>query len=67
MLWCTNIMGPSLREIFRGMGLKMAYYVDWIRIERRLSSPLRALARWGFVDLECRQRENGHRFWYNAY
>jgi len=26
-----------------------------------------ALARWGYVDLERRQGEEGHRFWYNAY
>ena len=26
-----------------------------------------ALARWGFVDLEKRQREEGHKFWYNSY
>jgi hypothetical protein len=42
-------------------------YVDWIRVERRLSSSLRALTRWGFVALERRQREEGHKFWYNAY
>jgi hypothetical protein len=56
-----------LREIARDMELEMASYADWIRVERRLSSSLRALARWGFVDLERRQREEGHRFWYNAY
>jgi len=26
-----------------------------------------ALARWGSVALERRQREEGHKFWYNAY
>jgi len=45
----------------------MASYADWIRVERRPSSSLRALARSGFVDLERRQREEGHKFWYNAY
>ena len=49
------------------MELEMASYVDWIRVERRLSSSLRALARWGLVALERRQREEGQRFWYNAY
>ena len=49
------------------MELEMASYADWIRVERRLSSSLRALARWGFVDQERRQREEGHKFWYNAY
>jgi len=32
------------------MELEMASYADWIQIERRLSSLLRALAKWGFVD-----------------
>ena len=49
------------------MELEMASYVDWIRVERRLSSSLRALGRWGFVALEKRQREEGHKFWYNTY
>jgi hypothetical protein len=57
----------SLKEIALAMELEMASYADWIRVERRLSSSLRALARWGFVDLERRQREEGHKFWYNAY
>jgi len=57
----------SLKEIAQDMELEMASYADWIRVERRLSSSLRALARWGFVALEKRQREEGHRFWYNAY
>jgi hypothetical protein len=57
----------SLKEIARDMELEMASYADWIRVERRLSSSLRALARWGFVDQERRQREDGHKFWYNAY
>jgi len=57
----------SLKEIAQDMELEMASYADWIRVERRLSSSLRALARWGFVDQERRQREEGHKFWYNAY
>ena len=57
----------SLKEIALAMELEMASYADWIRVERRLSSSLRALARWGFVDQERRQREEGHKFWYNAY
>ena len=57
----------SLKEIAQDTELEMASYADWIRVERRLSSSLRALARWGFVALERRQREEGHRFWYNAY
>jgi predicted transcriptional regulator len=57
----------SLKEIAQDLGLEVSSYVDWIRIERRLSSSLRALARWGCVALERRQRERGHKFWYNAY
>ena len=57
----------SLKEIANEMGLDITAYVDWIRVERRLSSSLRTLARWGFVALERRQREEGQRFWYNAY
>ena len=57
----------SLKEIANEMGLEITTYVDWIRVERRLSSSLRALARWGLVALERRQREEGQRFWYNAY
>ena len=49
------------------MGLDISRYVDWIRAERRLSRSLRALARWGLVALERRQRDDGQRFWYNAY
>ena len=36
----------SLKEIALAMELEMASYADWIRVERRLSSSLRALARW---------------------
>jgi len=57
----------SLKEIAQAMGFEISSYIDWIRIERRLSSSLRSLARWGWVALERRQREEGHRFWYNAY
>jgi predicted transcriptional regulator len=57
----------SLKEIAQSLGLEMNSYVDWIRIERRLSSSLRTLARWGCVALERRQRDDGHKFWYNAY
>jgi predicted transcriptional regulator len=57
----------SLKEIANEIGLDINRYVDWIRAKRRLSSSLRALARWGLVALERRQREEGHKFWYNAY
>ena len=50
-----------LKEIANEMGLDITAYVDWIRVERRLSSSLRALARWGFVAFERRQREEGNK------
>jgi len=57
----------SLKDIANEMDLDITSYVDWIRVERRLSSSLRALTRWSWVALERRQREEGHKFWYNAY
>ena len=57
----------SLKEIANEMGRDINSYVDWIRVERRLSSPLKALTRWGLVALERRQRDDGHKFWYIAY
>jgi hypothetical protein len=57
----------SLKEIAQDMGLELDSYANWIRAERRLSSSLRSLARWGWVASERRQNEEGHKFWYNAY
>ena len=57
----------SLKEIAIEMGLDITSYVNWIRAERRLSSSLRSLTRGEWVALERRQREEGHKFWYNAY
>ena len=57
----------SLKEIAQAMDLDISSYVDWIRIERRLSSSLISLIRWGWVAYVHRQKEDGHKFWYNAY
>ena len=57
----------SLKEIASEMDLDISRYVDWIRAERRLSRSLGALTRWGWVALERRLKEEGHKFWYNAY
>jgi len=57
----------SLKDIAQAMGLEISSYIDWIRIEKRLSSSLRTLARWGCVAIDRRQRDDGHKFWYNAY
>ena len=57
----------SMREIAEVMDLEMTSYIDWIRAERGLARSLRALIKWGWVACDRRQRENGHKFWYNAY
>jgi len=57
----------SLKEIAQALGLELNSYMDRIRAKRRLSSSLRSLAKWGWVASDRRQREEGHKFWYNAY
>jgi len=57
----------SMKEIAQAIGLEISTHTNWIRAERRLARSLRALIRWGWVAYDKRQRENGHRFWYNAY
>ncbi len=57
----------SMKEIAQTMGIEISTYVDWIRAERSLSRTLRALIKWGWVACDRRQREEGHKFWYNAY
>jgi hypothetical protein len=49
------------------MGLEITSYVDWVRAERRLVRALGALIKWGWVACDERQKEEGHKFWYNAY
>jgi predicted Rossmann fold nucleotide-binding protein DprA/Smf involved in DNA uptake len=57
----------SITEIAQAMGLEISSYVDWIRAERRLVRALGALTKWGWVACDNRQKEEGHKFWYNAY
>jgi hypothetical protein len=57
----------SIKEIAMAMGLEISSYVDWVRAERRLVRALGALIRWGWVACDERQKEDGHKFWYNAY
>lgn len=57
----------SMKEIALDMGMQISSYTDWIRAERSLSRVLRALVKWGWVACDRRQKEEGHRFWYNAY
>ena len=57
----------SIKEIAQAMGLEISSYVDWVRAERRLVRALGALIKWGWVACDERQKEEGHRFWYNAY
>ncbi|VVB63369.1 Uncharacterised protein [uncultured archaeon] len=57
----------SLKEIAQAMGLDISSYINWIRVERRLSSSLRALIKWGWVARVRKQKDGVPRFWYNAY
>lgn len=57
----------SIKEIAQAMGLEISSYVDWVRAERRLARSLGALTKWGWVAYDNRQKEEGHKFWYNAY
>ena len=57
----------SIKEIADAMGLKISSYVDWVRTELRSVRALGALMKWGWVDCDERQKEEGHKFWYNAY
>jgi transcription initiation factor IIE alpha subunit len=57
----------SLREIAEAIGLEISTHTDWLRAERSLARILRALIKWGWVACDRRQREDSHRFWYNAY
>ena len=60
MRWPWQIARPAEPRMAvsgKAMELEMASYADWIRVERRLSSSLRALARWGFVDSGDADRE----------
>jgi predicted transcriptional regulator len=57
----------SMKEIAQAMDLEISSYTDRIRIQRGLARSLRALIKWGWVNCDRRQREEGHKFWYNAY
>ncbi len=57
----------SLKEIAIAMGLDVSSYTAMARTKRQLSRILRALIRWGWVDCDQRQNENGHKAWHNAY
>ena len=57
----------SIKVIAQAMGLEISSYVDWVMAERRLVMALSALIRWGWVAYDERQKEEGHKFWYNAY
>jgi len=57
----------SINEIAQAMGLEISSYVDWVRAERRLVRALGALTKWGWVACDVRQKEEGRKFWFNAY
>ena len=56
-----------MKEIALAMGLDISSYTAMARTKRQLSRILRALIRWGWVDCDQRQSENGHKAWHNAY
>jgi hypothetical protein len=55
----------SIKEI--AQGLEISSYVDWVRAERRLVRALGALMKWRWVACDERQKEEGRKFWCNAY
>ncbi len=57
----------SVREIAQAMGIEITSYMDWVRTRAAVVGALGALIRWGWVACDERQREEGHKFWYNAY
>jgi len=63
----SKVGAKSLREIALAMGLEISTHMDWGRAERSLARSLRALAKWGWVALDKRQRDEGHGSWYNVY
>jgi hypothetical protein len=57
----------SMKEIAEAIGLEISTHTDWLRAERSLARILRSQIKWGWVACDRRQREDGHKFWYNAY
>jgi hypothetical protein len=57
----------GLKEIAQKMGLDISSYMGWVRAERRRSSALRTLKKWGWVEYDRRQMACGHKFWHNVY
>jgi DNA-binding HxlR family transcriptional regulator len=57
----------SLKEIAYAMGLDTSSHTDWIRTQRTLARVLRTLIKWGWVDRDQRQSDNGKKFWHNTY
>jgi hypothetical protein len=53
----------------RAFGEKAIYVLidSDFRAERRLVRALGVLIKWGWVACDNRQKEEGHKFWYNAY
>jgi predicted transcriptional regulator len=57
----------SMNEIALAMGLDISSYTSMGRTKRHLSKTLRALIKWGWVEYDVRQNENGNKAWYNIY
>jgi predicted transcriptional regulator len=57
----------SMNEIASAMGMEISSYTAMGRTKRQLSKTLRALIKWGWVDYDVRQNENGNKAWHNIY
>ncbi len=57
----------SLKEIASAMGLDTSSHTGWIRTQRTLARVLRILIKWGWVDCDQKQSDNGKKFWHNTY
>jgi predicted transcriptional regulator len=57
----------SMNEIALALGLDISSYTAMGRTKRQLSKTLRALIKWGWVNCDVRQNENGNKAWYNIY
>jgi transcription initiation factor IIE alpha subunit len=56
-----------MNEKALAMGLDISSYTAMGKTKRQLSKTLRALIKWGWVNYDVRQNENGNKSWYNIY
>jgi hypothetical protein len=63
----TESEAMSLIEIAAALGMDTSTYAGRIRASHNLARVLRIQIKRGWVACTRRQRENGHKFWHNAY